>query len=112
MNARTNATTMEKRAMASSSFPVALLNRSGPGPAHQPPRQRAGEGAVAIGDLAADDGGAIALCLLLEPPAAARQIMHGMRRRHAQAAEVDHVHIGLVADGQPPAIAKADRARR
>ena len=87
-------------------------NDSMMGAALQPAREGAGEGAVAVGDLTVNDRGAVALRLLLQAAAAARQVVDRMRRSDAEMVEVDDVDVGLVARRQQAAVLEADRQCR
>src|SRR5260370_30336462 len=72
--------------------------------AHQLAGQRAGRLAVAIGDGARHDRGAIAARLLQQALAAGRQVPFHHRRLDAELVEVDDGEVGLVAGCQLAAV--------
>ena len=66
--------------------------------AHQPPGPCARDCAVVLHPLPRDPGADVALPLLQKAFAAGRQVVHQLRRAHAQTLWIDQVQVGAFAD--------------
>ncbi len=78
---------------------------------HEPPGQRARELVVLERDLAGDDRRAVALRALHEAAPARGQVEDHLGRAQAQACEIDHVHVGLLAHLERAAVGEAEQLR-
>src|SRR5882672_11715594 len=79
---------------------------------HHATRQRASRLALAVGDLARDDGCVIALDLLQQALATRRQVVGHVRAVGLEVGVVDDVQVCLLADGDDAAITEASCASR
>ena len=80
-------------------------------PSYQPARQFAGRLAVAPCHATRNDRRIVAVHLLHQPFPACRQVMHHVWLFAAEPIPVDHVDIGLLANGQHTTIVQAGRMR-
>src|SRR5262245_63025215 len=79
---------------------------------HHATGKRTARLALAVGDLARDDGRVVALDLLQQALAAGRQVVGHVRTVGFEVGVVDDVQVRLLADGDNAAVAEARRVSR